>query len=148
MKFKSRNTYFAYSNYMFTKMLFLNIDVFVFCSDLKEAIRCIHGFSRHCMHYDQRKHFQKLFRGTGQMVHELCRMGPYQEGKQFLNIINVIKHILLRIIWQQSFLWNLKTKLRNNTAHFSIKPAFCFLHQTFTFMHICLFYDVHLKQYF
>lgn len=33
------------------------------------------------MNLDQRRHFQKLFRGTGQMVHELCQAGSYQEGK-------------------------------------------------------------------
>lgn len=33
------------------------------------------------MNFDQRRHFQKLFRGTGQMVHELCQAGSYQEGE-------------------------------------------------------------------
>lgn len=61
-----------------------NIHIFLFSSDLKEAIRCIHKFSRHCMNFDQRRHFQKLFRGTGQMVHELCQTGPYQEGMSYL----------------------------------------------------------------
>lgn len=49
------------------------------CPDLKEAIRCIHSFSRRCMSHEHRRHFKKLFHGTGLMVHELCRNGTYQE---------------------------------------------------------------------
>ncbi|XP_056638172.1 uncharacterized protein LOC130446113 [Diorhabda sublineata] len=49
------------------------------CPNLKEAIRCIHGFTRHCMNKEDRQHFKELFRGTGSMVHELCREGHYQQ---------------------------------------------------------------------
>ncbi|XP_018573831.1 uncharacterized protein LOC108912896 [Anoplophora glabripennis] len=49
------------------------------CPDLKEAIRCIHAYTRHCMNNEHRRHFKKLFHGTGLMVHELCRNGTYQE---------------------------------------------------------------------
>nr|CAH7768843.1 unnamed protein product [Callosobruchus chinensis] len=49
------------------------------CPDLKEAIKCIHGFTRHCMKNEHRKHFRKLFHGTAYTVHELCRNGTHQE---------------------------------------------------------------------
>ncbi|CAH1116015.1 unnamed protein product [Phaedon cochleariae] len=49
------------------------------CPDLKEAIKCIHGFTRHCMSKEDRSHFRTLFHGTGLMVHELCRNGTYQD---------------------------------------------------------------------
>lgn len=50
--------------------------------DLKEAIKCIHAYTRHCMNNEHRRHFKKLFHGTGLMVQELCRNGTYQEGKK------------------------------------------------------------------
>ncbi|KAG5872640.1 hypothetical protein JTB14_016156 [Gonioctena quinquepunctata] len=49
------------------------------CPDLKEAVRCIHTFTRHCMNREDRQHFKKLFHGTGLMVHELCKNGTFQE---------------------------------------------------------------------
>ncbi|XP_060522888.1 uncharacterized protein LOC132699914 [Cylas formicarius] len=49
------------------------------CPDLKEAIRCIHQYTRVCMTFNNRRHFKKLFHGTGEMVNNLCKNGTYQE---------------------------------------------------------------------
>uniref|UniRef100_A0AAR5QE90 Protein TsetseEP domain-containing protein n=1 Tax=Dendroctonus ponderosae TaxID=77166 RepID=A0AAR5QE90_DENPD len=49
------------------------------CPDLKEAISCIHRYTRFCMKFQDRKNFKKLFHGTGEMVSNLCRNGTYQE---------------------------------------------------------------------
>nr|XP_023023914.1 uncharacterized protein LOC111512051 [Leptinotarsa decemlineata] len=49
------------------------------CPNLKEAIKCIHTYTRHCMNKEEKQAFRELFNGTGKMVHELCREGVYQE---------------------------------------------------------------------
>ncbi|KAJ3641198.1 hypothetical protein Zmor_027713 [Zophobas morio] len=49
------------------------------CPDLRDAVRCIHGYSRHCMSLEQREHFKTLFHGTVLMVENLCRNETYQE---------------------------------------------------------------------
>lgn len=60
--------------------------LFPCCRDLKEAIKCIHSYTRLCMKLNHRRHFKKLFHGTGMMVHELCNNGTYQDGKSRLVI--------------------------------------------------------------
>ncbi|XP_066137512.1 uncharacterized protein [Euwallacea fornicatus] len=49
------------------------------CPDLRDAINCIHQYTRFCMNLQDRKHFKKLFHGTGEMVNNLCKNGTYQE---------------------------------------------------------------------
>ncbi|XP_076275174.1 uncharacterized protein LOC143206489 [Rhynchophorus ferrugineus] len=49
------------------------------CPDLKQAIRCIHQYTRFCMEKNDRTHFKKLFHGTAEMVNHLCRNGTFQE---------------------------------------------------------------------
>lgn len=49
------------------------------CPDLKEAVNCVHRYTRYCMSIQDRQHFKKLFHGTGEMVHNLCRNETYQE---------------------------------------------------------------------
>ncbi|CAG9865007.1 unnamed protein product [Phyllotreta striolata] len=48
------------------------------CPNLKDSIKCIHGFTRKCMVKEDRMHFRKVFYGTGLMIHDLCRPGRYQ----------------------------------------------------------------------
>ncbi|CAH1129180.1 unnamed protein product [Ceutorhynchus assimilis] len=49
------------------------------CPDLRDAINCIHRYTRFCMNLQDRKHFKRLFHGTGEMVNNLCKNGTYQE---------------------------------------------------------------------
>ncbi|XP_065162270.1 uncharacterized protein [Atheta coriaria] len=49
------------------------------CPDLKDALKCIHSYTRMCMNMHHRKHFKQLFHGTGATVHELCDNSTYQE---------------------------------------------------------------------
>ncbi|XP_050297678.1 uncharacterized protein LOC126737034 [Anthonomus grandis grandis] len=49
------------------------------CPDLRDALNCIHRYTRFCMTLQDRKHFKKLFHGTGEMVTNLCRNGTYQD---------------------------------------------------------------------
>lgn len=50
------------------------------CPDLHAGLHCIRSYTRKCMTMAQRNHFNKLYHGTGDIVHELCEEGPYQEG--------------------------------------------------------------------
>ena len=46
------------------------------------------------MSMKQRTHFNKLFHGTGEVIHELCEDGPYQEGTYvFVNYINLVERL-------------------------------------------------------
>jgi len=49
------------------------------CPDLREAISCIHLYTRYCMNLQDRRHFKKLFHGTAEMVQNLCKNETYQE---------------------------------------------------------------------
>ncbi|EFA07708.1 uncharacterized protein LOC100141683 isoform X2 [Tribolium castaneum] len=48
------------------------------CPDLRDAVKCIHGYTRHCMSMEEREHFKTLFHGTVIMVEDLCRNETYQ----------------------------------------------------------------------
>lgn len=51
-----------------------------FCSrDLRNAVKCIHGYARHCMSPEELDHFRRLFHGTVAMVGDLCTNKTYQE---------------------------------------------------------------------
>ncbi|KDR15618.1 hypothetical protein L798_09431 [Zootermopsis nevadensis] len=46
---------------------------------MNRGIRCIDSYTRRCMTEEQRKHFNRLYDGTTQMIKKLCNPGPYQE---------------------------------------------------------------------
>uniref|UniRef100_A0A182J239 Uncharacterized protein n=1 Tax=Anopheles atroparvus TaxID=41427 RepID=A0A182J239_ANOAO len=48
--------------------------------DLHTGLHCIRSYTRRCMNIHQRDHFNKLYHGTNEVIHELCEEGPYQEG--------------------------------------------------------------------
>ncbi|XP_018330278.1 uncharacterized protein LOC108740451 [Agrilus planipennis] len=54
-------------------------DLDMLCPDLKEALRCIHAYTRLCMNLHRRKHFRKLFHDTNIMITELCSNSTFQE---------------------------------------------------------------------
>ncbi|XP_059608183.1 uncharacterized protein LOC132256021 [Phlebotomus argentipes] len=49
------------------------------CPDLHFGLHCIRSYTRRCMSIYQRDHFNKLYHGTSQVIHELCEEGPNQE---------------------------------------------------------------------
>lgn len=51
------------------------------CPDLLNGLECIQSYTRRCMNTDQRAHFNKLYAGTSEMIHQLCQDNAYQEGK-------------------------------------------------------------------
>lgn len=50
------------------------------CPDLLNGLECIQSYTRRCMSQDQRAHFNKLYAGTAEMIHQLCEDSLYQEG--------------------------------------------------------------------
>lgn len=48
------------------------------CPDMRKAVRCIHHYTRSCWSFDRHRHFDKMFRNTARMIHELCTNEHYQ----------------------------------------------------------------------
>ncbi|GJQ72044.1 hypothetical protein Trydic_g3145 [Trypoxylus dichotomus] len=48
------------------------------CPDMKKAVRCIHHYTRSCWSFERHRHFDKMFRNTARMIHELCTNEHYQ----------------------------------------------------------------------
>lgn len=61
------------------------------CPDLHAGLHCIRSYTRRCMNIHQREHFNKLYLGTNDVIHELCEEGPYQED--FLRHAPCMRHV-------------------------------------------------------
>ncbi|XP_050091931.1 uncharacterized protein LOC126575332 [Anopheles aquasalis] len=61
------------------------------CPDLDAGLQCIRSFARRCMNIHQRAHFNKLYHGTSEVIHELCEEGTYQED--FLRHAPCMRHV-------------------------------------------------------
>uniref|UniRef100_A0A4Y0BIS7 Protein TsetseEP domain-containing protein n=1 Tax=Anopheles funestus TaxID=62324 RepID=A0A4Y0BIS7_ANOFN len=61
------------------------------CPDLHTGLHCIRSYTRRCMNIHQRDHFNKLYHGTNEVIHELCEEGPYQED--FLRHAPCMRHV-------------------------------------------------------
>lgn len=61
------------------------------CPDLHSGLHCIRSYTRRCMNIHQRDHFNKLYHGTNEVIHELCEEGPYQED--FLRHAPCMRHV-------------------------------------------------------
>uniref|UniRef100_A0A2M3ZEH8 Putative secreted peptide n=1 Tax=Anopheles braziliensis TaxID=58242 RepID=A0A2M3ZEH8_9DIPT len=61
------------------------------CPDLHAGLHCIRSYTRRCMNIHQRDHFNKLYHGTNEVIHELCEEGSYQED--FLRHAPCMRHV-------------------------------------------------------
>ncbi|XP_058126350.1 uncharacterized protein LOC131285596 [Anopheles ziemanni] len=61
------------------------------CPDLHTGLHCIRSYTRRCMNIHQRDHFNKLYHGTNEVIHDLCEEGPYQED--FLRHAPCMRHV-------------------------------------------------------
>lgn len=48
------------------------------CPDLEAGLRCIRSYTRRCMTLPQRQQFMKIYKGTDDVIRDLCREGNYQ----------------------------------------------------------------------
>lgn len=69
------------------------------CRQLYGGMICIRSYTRRCMTLGQRGHFLKLFHGPQQVVRELCREGPLQNGEWSWTPLLILN----RLIWNVSF---------------------------------------------
>lgn len=48
------------------------------CPEFNNGLRCIGSYTRRCMTQIQRDQFNKIYRGTNELIEDLCREGEYQ----------------------------------------------------------------------
>lgn len=48
------------------------------CPDLENGLRCIRSYTRRCMSLQKRQQFMKLYKGTEQIIRDLCIEGEFQ----------------------------------------------------------------------
>lgn len=48
------------------------------CPDLEAGLKCIRSYTRRCMTFQQRQQFMKIYKGTDDVIRDLCREGDYQ----------------------------------------------------------------------
>lgn len=48
------------------------------CPDLEAGLKCIRSYTRRCMTLTQRNQFMKIYKGTEEVIRDVCREGDYQ----------------------------------------------------------------------
>lgn len=90
------------------------------CPDLHAGLHCIRSYTRRCMNIHQREHFNKLYHGTHEVIHELCQEGPYQED--FLRHAPCMRHVkkdyeVCAVSYQSTM-----AKIGQTVAHTTARP--------------------------
>ncbi|XP_029731736.2 uncharacterized protein LOC115267997 [Aedes albopictus] len=90
------------------------------CPDLHAGLHCIRSYTRRCMNIHQREHFNKLYHGTHEVIHELCQEGPYQED--FLRHAPCMRHVkkdyeVCAVSYQSTM-----AKIGQTVAHTTVRP--------------------------
>ncbi|XP_001652631.2 uncharacterized protein LOC5568971 [Aedes aegypti] len=90
------------------------------CPDLHAGLHCIRSYTRRCMNIHQREHFNKLYHGTHEVIHELCQEGPYQED--FLRHAPCMRHVkkdyeVCAVSYQSTM-----AKIGQTVAHSTVRP--------------------------
>ncbi|CAO1431686.1 unnamed protein product [Diamesa serratosioi] len=49
------------------------------CPDLKAGLNCIRSYTRRCMTFKQREQFMQIYKGTDEVIRDLCKEGAYQD---------------------------------------------------------------------
>jgi hypothetical protein len=48
------------------------------CPDLDQGLKCIRSYTRRCMSLPKRQQFLKLYKGTEEVIRDLCHEGHFQ----------------------------------------------------------------------
>jgi hypothetical protein len=48
------------------------------CPDLEAGLKCIRSYTRRCMTLKARNQFMKIYKGTEEVIRDVCREGDYQ----------------------------------------------------------------------
>ncbi|XP_058465799.1 uncharacterized protein LOC131439143 [Malaya genurostris] len=96
------------------------------CPDLHSGLHCIRSYTRRCMNIHQRDHFNKLYHGTNEVIHELCEEGPYQED--FLRHAPCMRHVkkdyeVCAVSYQSTMAKIGQTVTSNSTPRPPIQPT-------------------------
>lgn len=87
------------------------------CPDLKAGLNCIRSYTRRCMTLAQRQQFMKIYKGTDEVIRDLCREGDYQteflKHAQCLQTVRP-KHEECALVYQQTML-SVSTPKANQT---------------------------------
>ncbi|KXJ77013.1 hypothetical protein RP20_CCG008493 [Aedes albopictus] len=87
------------------------------CPDLHAGLHCIRSYTRRCMNIHQREHFNKLYHGTHEVIHELCQEGPYQEGTHAPCMRHVKKDYEVCAVSYQSTMAKIGQTVAHTTMH-------------------------------
>lgn len=88
------------------------------CPDLEAGLRCIRSYTRRCMTLPQRQQFMKIYKGTDDVIRDLCREGDYQnEFLKHAGCLRTVKpqHKKCEERYQETML-SLKTPKANHTT--------------------------------
>lgn len=75
------------------------------CPDLENGLRCIRSYTRRCMTLPKRQQFMKLYKGTEEVIHDLCREGDFQtEFLKHAACLQTVKpqHQQCAVVYQQT----------------------------------------------
>lgn len=89
------------------------------CPDLEAGLRCIRSYTRRCMTLPQRQQFMKIYKGTDDVIRDLCREGDYQnEFLKHASCLRTVKpqHKKCEEKYQETML-SLKTPKANQTMN-------------------------------
>lgn len=87
------------------------------CPDLDAGLKCIRSYTRRCMTLQQRQQFMKIYKGTDDVIRDLCREGDYQnEFLKHSQCLRTVKpaHKKCEEKYQETML-SLKTPKANHT---------------------------------
>jgi hypothetical protein len=56
-----------------------NFIAIIFYRYLYRGLQCINSYTRRCMTFSQREQFNKIYKGTNEVIKDLCRKGDYQD---------------------------------------------------------------------
>jgi hypothetical protein len=89
------------------------------CPDLEAGLKCIRSYTRRCMTLAQRQQFVKIYKGTDDVIRDLCREGDYQnEFLKHAACLRTVKpqHKKCEEKYQETML-SLKTPKANQTSN-------------------------------
>lgn len=75
------------------------------CPDLENGLKCIRSYTRRCMTLPKRQQFMKLYKGTEEVIRDLCREGPFQtEFLKHASCLQTVKpqHQQCAVVYQQT----------------------------------------------
>lgn len=90
------------------------------CPDLESGLRCIRSYTRRCMTLPKRQQFLKLYKGTEEVIRDLCREGEFQtEFLKHAACLQTVKpaHQQCAVVYQQTMSSVSMPKANHSNSH-------------------------------